>query len=243
MASIKDKRSIFDTIEQRVDWIDPAAIRLQGDRVLLRDIPGVDRIGLIWLPERCQDQEILRQSEVVAVGPGDSCIERPIHQDRYDSEGRVQLRRLPLECERLPMSVRPGQRVLYSRRLEAEVFINGERYAMVHEEQAIFAIMRGDHESRTIPRPLRDRVIVSRDRAHQKTPGGLYIPQGSQEERPEGIVLAVGPGRFKRNGSRIGPDVEVGDHVVFAAHAGSDFEIRGERLLIMRESDIEGVLE
>lgn len=261
MASLRNKKSIFDTIEQRVDHVDPTSIKLAGDRCLLRDIPGTDRLGSIWLPEVCRDQERLRQAEVVAVGPGDVVLEAPVDQTNYDADGYVRLKRRRVKCwrckgeafegrpfgcaacegtgyGRLPMDVQPGQRVLYSRRLESEIFINGNRYSMAHAEQAIFAIL-----STSGSEPLRDRIVVSRDAVHQKTDGGLYIPQGAQEERSEGLVLAVGPGRFMDDGSRIPLDVQVGDHVVFGDGCGSDFTIKGERLLVMKEKDVLGVID
>jgi len=170
--SLLNKESIYESPSQRMDHIDPSKIRLSGDRVLIRDIPEDERRGLIWVPEVCQDQEMLRQGIVVAVGPGDRYVERVASQNTFDSDGRVPVRRKATECDwccgrgrafsiskyenetcprcngdglaHLPMSVRPGQRVLYSRRREAEIFIEGERYALVHLEQSIMAILEED---------------------------------------------------------------------------------------------------
>jgi chaperonin GroES len=92
-------------------------------------------------------------------------------------------------------------------------------------------------------RPLGDRVVVRRVAEDQKTPGGIIIPDSAQEKPQEGEVIAVGPGAHDDHGKRVPPEVRAGDFVLFGKWSGSEVKIEGEELLIMKESDIMGVLE
>ncbi len=92
-------------------------------------------------------------------------------------------------------------------------------------------------------RPLHDRVVVRRVKEEEKTRGGIIIPDTAQEKPQEGEVIAVGPGARDEDGEYIKPDVKVGDRVLFAKWGGTEVKIDGEDLLIMKESDIMGVLE
>ena len=92
-------------------------------------------------------------------------------------------------------------------------------------------------------RPLHDRVVVRRIEADQKTAGGIIIPDSAQEKPSEGEVIAVGEGNRDDDGDRIPLDVKVGDRVLFGKWSGTEVKIDGEDLLIMKESDIMGVLE
>ena len=92
-------------------------------------------------------------------------------------------------------------------------------------------------------RPLQDRVVVRRLDEDQKTPGGIIIPETAQEKPMEGEVIAVGPGAYNEDGERIKPDVAAGDHVLFGKWSGTEVKIDGEDLLIMKESDIMGIIE
>ncbi len=92
-------------------------------------------------------------------------------------------------------------------------------------------------------RPLHDRVVVRRLDEDTKTPGGIIIPDTAQEKPMEGEVVAVGPGAFNEDGDRIKPDVQAGDRVLFGKWSGTEVKIDGEDLLIMKESDIMGVIE
>lgn len=91
-------------------------------------------------------------------------------------------------------------------------------------------------------RPLHDRVVVRRIEADQKTAGGIIIPDSAQEKPSEGEVVAVGEGARDDDGDRIPMDVKVGDRVLFGKWSGTEVKINGEDLLIMKESDIMGVL-
>ncbi|MEM6909393.1 MAG: co-chaperone GroES [Pseudomonadota bacterium] len=90
-------------------------------------------------------------------------------------------------------------------------------------------------------RPLHDRVLVRRIEADQKTAGGIIIPDNAQEKPSEGEVVAVGPGT-REEGSFVAPDVKAGDRILFGKWSGTEVKIDGEDLLIMKESDIMGVI-
>ena len=92
-------------------------------------------------------------------------------------------------------------------------------------------------------RPLGDRVVVRRVAEDQKTPGGIIIPDTVQEKPQEGEVIAVGPGALDDNGKRVPTEVKAGDFVLFGKWSGTEVKVDGEELLIMKESDIMGVLE
>ncbi len=91
-------------------------------------------------------------------------------------------------------------------------------------------------------RPLHDRVVVRRIEADQKTAGGIIIPDSAQEKPSEGEVIAVGEGNRDEDGDRIALDVKPGDRVLFGKWSGTEVKIDGEDLLIMKESDIMGIL-
>ena len=91
-------------------------------------------------------------------------------------------------------------------------------------------------------RPLQDRVILKRVEEEQKTKGGLYIPDTAKEKPIEGEVIAVGNGKVQDDGTVRKLDVKVGDRVLFGKYSGTEVKIDGEELLIMKESDIMGVL-
>lgn len=92
-------------------------------------------------------------------------------------------------------------------------------------------------------RPLHDRVVVRRIEAEQKSAGGIIIPDTAKEKPQQGEVLAVGPGARDEQGRLVPLDVKPGDTVLFGKWSGTEVKIDGEELLIMKESDIMGVLE
>ncbi len=91
-------------------------------------------------------------------------------------------------------------------------------------------------------RPLHDRVVVQQIEAEEKTKGGIIIPDTAKEKPQEGKIVAVGPGGRDEAGQLIKPDVKVGDRVLFGKWSGTEVKIDGEDLLIMKESDIMGVI-
>ncbi|MBI4366639.1 MAG: co-chaperone GroES [Deltaproteobacteria bacterium] len=91
-------------------------------------------------------------------------------------------------------------------------------------------------------RPLHDRVVVRRITALEKTKGGIIIPDSAQEKPSEGEVIAVGPGGRDESGKLIPIDIKNGDRVLFGKWSGTDVKLDGEELLIMKESDIMGVI-
>ena len=92
-------------------------------------------------------------------------------------------------------------------------------------------------------RPLHDRVLVRRVEAEEKTAGGIIIPDSAKEKPQEGEVVAVGPGARDESGKVVALDVKAGDRVLFGKWSGTEVRIDGQDLLIMKESDIMGVIE
>ncbi|CDX45113.1 chaperone Hsp10 (GroES), part of GroE chaperone system [Mesorhizobium sp. ORS 3359] len=92
-------------------------------------------------------------------------------------------------------------------------------------------------------RPLHDRVLVRRIEAGEKTAGGIIIPDTAKEKPQEGEVIAVGPGARDESGKLTPLDVKVDDRILFGKWSGTDIKLDGEDLLIMKESDILGVIE
>ena len=92
-------------------------------------------------------------------------------------------------------------------------------------------------------RPLHDRVVVKRTDQEEKTAGGIIIPDTAKEKPMEGEVLAVGPGARGEDGKLHALDVKAGDRVLFGKWSGTEVKLDGDDLLIMKESDIMGVLE
>ena len=92
-------------------------------------------------------------------------------------------------------------------------------------------------------KPLADRVIVKQTEAEEKTASGIYLPDAAQEKPTKGKVIAAGPGKTDDNGKRIALSVKVGDSVVYGKYSGTEIEVEGEKFVILRESDLLGVLE
>jgi chaperonin GroES len=91
-------------------------------------------------------------------------------------------------------------------------------------------------------RPLGDRVLVKRVEEESKTKGGIIIPDTAKEKPQEGEVLAIGPGARDDHGKRVDLDVKVGDRILFGKWSGTEVKLEGDDLIIMKESDILGVL-
>ncbi len=92
-------------------------------------------------------------------------------------------------------------------------------------------------------RPLHDRILVRRIEAEEKSAGGIIIPDTAKEKPQEGEVLAVGPGARDEAGKIVALDVKVGDRILFGKWSGTEIRLNGEELLIMKESDVMGVIE
>lgn len=92
-------------------------------------------------------------------------------------------------------------------------------------------------------KPLHDRVVVRRVEEDERTAGGIIIPDTAKEKPQQGEVVAVGPGARNEQGELVPLDVKVGDRVLFGKWSGTEVKINGEELLIMKESDILGILE
>jgi chaperonin GroES len=92
-------------------------------------------------------------------------------------------------------------------------------------------------------RPLHDRVVVRRLNAEEKTAGGIIIPDTAKEKPMEGEIIAAGPGALNEAGQLVALDVKAGDRVLFGKWSGTEVKLDGEELLIMKESDIMGIIE
>jgi chaperonin GroES len=94
-------------------------------------------------------------------------------------------------------------------------------------------------------KPIGDRLIVQRMESQEKTAGGILLPDAAKQKPQRGKVLAVGPGRMKKDGSRAEPQVKVGDTILFTSWAGDEYKERptGNEILVMREEDVLAVLD
>jgi len=92
-------------------------------------------------------------------------------------------------------------------------------------------------------RPLHDRVVVRRVDAEEKTVGGIIIPDTAQEKPMEGVVVAVGPGARNEQGQIVALEVKANDRILFGKWSGTEVKLDGEELVIMKESDIMGIVE
>ncbi len=97
--------------------------------------------------------------------------------------------------------------------------------------------------AKTKIKPLDDRVVVQRLEQDDKTPGGIFLPETAKEKPQQGKVVAVGPGKMLDSGERAAMNVKKGDIVVFAKYGGTEVELDGKELIVMRESDLLAVLE
>jgi chaperonin GroES len=87
-------------------------------------------------------------------------------------------------------------------------------------------------------KPLADRVVIKPIQAEEKTKGGIVLPDTAKDKPQEGEVVAVGPGRILDNGTKLTPEVKVGDRVIYSKYSGSEVKIDGEEHLVVREQDI-----
>jgi chaperonin GroES len=92
-------------------------------------------------------------------------------------------------------------------------------------------------------RPLQDRVIVKQSEAEEKTKSGILLPDAAKEKPTKGKVIAVGPGKLDDNGKAMEIGLRVGDTVYYGKYSGTEVEVDGQKLVILREADVLGVLE
>lgn len=145
-GTIRAAESLFYNPQARLDHVSPADIRLLGDRVMIEDLPPDEKDGSLFLPETAQGRglgknESLRIGRVVAIGPGDKYWERQVNRPKRPTIVKCTSWAGRPEGWRFPMAVRVGDKVLYHRRREGEWKIGGKLYSLVHEEQAILAVL------------------------------------------------------------------------------------------------------
>ncbi len=92
-------------------------------------------------------------------------------------------------------------------------------------------------------KPLEDRVLIKPDNPDTKTDSGIYLPESAKEKPIQGKVVALGPGKLLDSGERVKPSVKKGDTVVFGKYAGTEIEIKNVKHMIMRESELLGLIE
>ena len=92
-------------------------------------------------------------------------------------------------------------------------------------------------------KPLEDRVLVRPLEAEEKTTSGIYLPESAKEKPMQGTVVATGPGKRLDNGERVAPSIQSGDTVVYSKYSGTEVEIKNETHLIIRESELLGIIE
>ena len=92
-------------------------------------------------------------------------------------------------------------------------------------------------------KPLSDRVIVKQSEAEEKTASGILLPDSAKTKPTQGKVVSVGPGKLDDDGKRHAPGVKAGDTIYYGKYSGTDVEVDGEKFVILRESDVLGVLE
>ena len=110
------------------------------------------------------------------------------------------------------------------------------------QQQFLFHRVDEEAMAKTKLRPLHDRVVVKRIEAEEKSAGGIIIPDTAKEKPSQGEIIAVGPGGRDESGKLIPIDIKVGDRVLFGKWSGTEVKLDSEELLIMKESDIMGVL-
>ncbi len=124
------------------------------------------------------------------------------------------------------------------------VLILIETFQMPTEGAGFWNVKETDKKGKHMKfRPLHDRVLVSRVDADEKTAGGVIIPDSAQEKPSEGKVIAVGGGLKDDNGKVTGLDVKKGDKILFGKWSGTEVTVEGKELIIMKESDILGIIE
>lgn len=92
-------------------------------------------------------------------------------------------------------------------------------------------------------KPLDDRIVIKQSEAEEKTAGGIILPDAAKEKPQIGKVVAIGPGKLLDDGNRAKMSVKIKDEVIYAKYIGSDVEIDGEKYVILRESDVLGIVE
>jgi chaperonin GroES len=122
--------------------------------------------------------------------------------------------------------------------------MGGELLGSVSEKKQFCPIYSFEEEVSDMKvTPLHDRIIVLRVESDEKTAGGIIIPDTAKEKPQEGKIIAVGPGRLDTEGKRVPPEVKAGERILFARYGGTEIRIDGKEYLIMKESDVLGVIE
>jgi chaperonin GroES len=141
----------------------------------------------------------------------------------------------PLESQKSKNQIVRARRLVMRRALRAGLFRSGAGGA--------FKLCLSHEENDMNFRPLHDRLLVRRIEAEERTAGGIIIPDTAKEKPQEGEVIAAGTGARDESGKLVALDVKVGDRILFGKWSGTEIKLNGEDLLIMKESDVMGVIE
>lgn len=124
-----------------------------------------------------------------------------------------------------------GDEVIFGKYAGTELNVDGSEFMVVREEDILVQVVDGKL------RPMLDRVVVQRDETEQKI-GTIWVPDTAKEKPARGTVVSVGPGRRDDTGARIEPDLKAGDQVMFGKYAGNEIELKGVKLVVLREDEI-----
>ncbi len=265
-----DRSSIFDGLSQAMDALQPEQIQPIMDRVLVRDVAEVEKVGMLFIPQTAKEQGIgknglYRRGVVVSVGRGDKFKELGFGED-----GKLRRQRVECGCgdgmelRKTCSDVCPASGVLHCHacskcggsklgRLPMPVRVGDT--VIYDRRKDLEVTIRGTRHSLinveqsifatmegSVVRPLQDKILVQYAEKETETAGGIVIPEAAQEKPRLGTVVAAGPGFMDIKGKCIPLDVKVGDTVLFGNYAGTDIEVDGETFLLMSESAVMGVV-
>lgn len=204
----------------------------QGSRVLIEPEAMPDKTaGGIYIPETARDRKgELKVGRVVSMGPGAIIEDGPRAGERW-----------PMPNGESSLADVRGKRVYY--------FASEGVATPIKIDDVLHEIVRMDNldayvndEGEIVP--LHDRVLIRRARAQDRTASGLWLPQTTTEPAASGTVVAVGTGKIKFGGTRVAEmSVAIGDRVMFGKYAGTDMQVGGEQLVVIRDEEVTCVIE
>ena len=202
-----------------------------GSRVLIKPDAAPDKTaGGIIIPETARDQKLeLKTGTVVSMGPGMFIESGPRSGERWP---------MPDGASALP-DIR-GKKVYY--------FANEGVATPLKIDDVLHEILRADNIDVYVNDdgeivPLHDRVLVRRSAKTNRTASGIWLPDTAVEQGSEGTVVAVGTGKIKFGGAILELSVAIGDHVLFGKYAGTDLQVNGERLVVIRDEEVSCIVE
>jgi chaperonin GroES len=185
-----------------------------NDRVLIRRLGAEEEsAGGVIIPDTAKEKPM--EGEVIATGPG-----------TRNELGQI-----------VELDVREGDRILFGKWSGTEVRLGGDDL-LIMKESDVMGLLQANRF-----RPLNDRVLIRRLGVEEKSAGGVIIPDTAKEKPMEGEVIATGPGARNELGQIVELDVREGDRILFGKWSGTEVRLGGDDLLIMKESDVMGIVE